>query len=96
MAVICLNCEGWGCEACKVDREAAKGGEQGPSPLDLQVQHLRDEVKRCRDGQGRLIAARDQLEQLVVEQRDLLLVLRTQRDALLAEVALLRIPGGSA
>lgn len=58
--VKCLNCDGWGCRECANEREAAKGGEQGPTALELQVEHLRGEVKRCRDGQARITAQRDE------------------------------------
>lgn len=56
----CINCEGWGCAQCAHEREAARGGEQGPTALELQVEHLRSEVKRCRDGQARITAQRDE------------------------------------
>lgn len=66
--VICLNCEGWGCAQCKSEREAAKGGEQGLSPLEVE-----------------LAAARAELVNV-----------RAERDRALAELALLRVPGGAA
>jgi len=66
--VICINCEGWGCIQCTYDRQAAKGGEQGPNPLEVQVETLRAELE----------------------------TVRGERDRALAELALLRVPGGQA
>lgn len=42
---VCLNCDGWGCEACALERAEAAGGEQGPTALELQVQHLRQQLE---------------------------------------------------
>lgn len=44
MSVICLNCEGWGCAQCKSERQAAQGGEQGLSPLEVELAELRPEA----------------------------------------------------
>jgi len=44
MSVICLNCEGWTCSQCKSEREAARGGEQGLSPLEIENAGLRTEL----------------------------------------------------
>lgn len=40
MNVIC-NCNGMGCLQCRSDRAAAAGGEQGSSPLELEVEGWR-------------------------------------------------------
>lgn len=34
---VCLNCEGWGCAQCQNEREEARGGEQGPTALELEL-----------------------------------------------------------
>lgn len=96
MSVICVHCEGWGCLHCKTERKAAAGGEQGLSPLEIEVAELRTD----RDAwHRRALGAEDQrdaAERLVIDQRELLLDLKTERDGLLAQVALLRIPRGAA
>lgn len=68
MAVICLNCDGWGCAQCKNEREAAQGGEQGPNALEVELAGLRVQLAEV----------------------------TADRDRLVAEIALLRVPGGAA
>jgi hypothetical protein len=41
----CLNCDGWGCAQCALDREEARGGEQGPTASELHIDHLRKELE---------------------------------------------------
>lgn len=96
MSVICLGCEGWGCAQCKSEREAAKGGEQGASPLEVELAGLRAEVSRLLQDGTRLTLQRDAAEQLVVDQLALIHELKAERDRLLAELALFRVPGGAA
>lgn len=67
MSVICPNCEGWGCASCKSEREAAKGGEQGLSPLEVEVEGLRAELTAAREARDVLRAL---LPRLVAAARD--------------------------
>ena len=61
MAVICLNCEGWDCAQCKLEREAAAGGEQGPTAEDLELvalRHERDTFKGLADDLTKFLGGR--------------------------------------
>jgi chromosome segregation ATPase len=61
MAVICLNCEGWGCAQCKLERQAAAGGEQGPTAEDLDLialRHERDTFKGLADDLTKFLGER--------------------------------------
>jgi hypothetical protein len=58
MAVICVNCEGWGCAACQYERTAARGGEQGPSALEVELEQLRAEVARLKDFEAKALSGR--------------------------------------
>ena len=91
MSVICLNCDGWGCSQCKNEREAAKGGEQGPYALVVELAGLRAEIERLKDFEANSLSARAWTEILKE-----LLAMTAERDRLLAELALLRVPGGAA
>lgn len=62
--MICLNCEGWGCAQCKSERDAAKGGEQGLSPLEIEVAQLRADHDAW---QKRALKAEDDLTLLAAE-----------------------------
>lgn len=44
MSVICLQCDGWGCTRCVLERAEAAGGEQGPTAEELELQQLRAEL----------------------------------------------------
>lgn len=104
--VICLNCEAMGspvCHLCRSEREAAAGGEQGLSPLEVEVEGLRaqlaaaqeahrvqlratgDEIRRADGAEKAYAGACEQIARLIGE-----------RDAAIAELALLRVPGGKA
>lgn len=55
--VICLSCDGWGCESCRLEREAARGGEQGLTASELEVDQLRAKAAKLNSENLALLAA---------------------------------------
>lgn len=41
---VCLHCEGWGCEHCKLARAARAGGEQGFTEVELELHAARKRI----------------------------------------------------
>lgn len=89
-----MNCEGWGCAKCKLEREAATGGEQGLSVGELEVRDLEEQLRKARRDLDIASAnyvtaiAREHFANAAMRQQ--LGELRTQLDAALTELALLK------
>lgn len=89
MSVICLSCDGWGCESCRLEREAAQGGEQGLTASELEVEQLRAALMVAK-------AERDAALELVVDQLEVLVAMKAERDGALTALAVMRSDRGLA